>query len=80
MFAQAFGPKEREVVASIQANEDNLEELNPWERYTHYRDNYVKEYAATGGVDLTKPQTDLRRFHPFNSLGLNIGIEYRLGK
>jgi len=80
VFVQSFGPKKRELVVSTRNGEDRLPELELGYIHSNYVDNFVHKWNPNGGTDFSEPLTDLRRFHPFSSIGLNVGIKYKLIK
>jgi len=80
IFVQSFGPKKRELVVSTRNGEDRLPELELGYIHSNYVDNYIHEWNPSGGTDFSEPLIDLRRFHPFSSIGLNLGFQYKLVK
>lgn len=59
---------------------DQLPELQPGYIHANYEDHYVRQWNPDGTTDFSKPITELRRFYPFSSVGLNLGIQYKLVK
>jgi len=80
LFIQSFGPKKGEVVIGTENGVDQLPELEPGYIHANYKDNYVRQWNPDGSTDFSKPITELRRYSPFSSVGLNLGIQYKLIK
>ncbi len=80
LFIQSFGPKKGEVVIGTENGVDQLPELEPGYIHANYVDDYVRQWNPDGSTDFSKPITELRRFYPFSSVGLNLGIQYKLVK
>ncbi len=80
LFIQSFGPKKGEVIIGTENGVDQLPELEPGRIHANYVDNYIHQWNPNGSTDFSKPITELRRFYPFSSVGLNLGIQYKLVK
>lgn len=80
LIVQSYGPKRRRLVEITQNGESTLDELKPGEIQTNYVDNYIQQWNPDGTTDFSEPLTVLRRFHPFSSVGINLGIQYKLIK
>ena len=78
LFVHSFGPRKSELVASESNGKDSLHEFLPGQIHTNYVDRYVHEWNPNGSTDYAEPTTELRRFYPFSSLGLNLGVQYKL--
>lgn len=78
LLVQSYGPRRSRVVELIKNGENILNEQPPGYIQSNYVDHYVRHWDPSGSTDYSKPLTELRRFYPFSSVGLNLGIQYKL--
>jgi hypothetical protein len=74
-MSSSFGPKRGEIVKSLKDGISNLEEMG-MNKVTLFKNKHIKD--ATLPNDLSKPLVATRRYYPFSSLGLTIGIRILL--
>jgi hypothetical protein len=72
----SYGPKRGEVVARIKDNIDVFSTLSTSQKITIYKNSYIRNDNAPSDPD--KPGFTTRRFYQFSSIGLNLGVSYKL--
>ena len=76
MVSASFAPKQSELVQLEQNGVDILSTRSVSGRKRVYKKKYISDPSAPGNPNL--PNTSLRRYYPFSSIALNIGLCYRL--
>jgi hypothetical protein len=76
-FSQSYAPLKSEVTIAIVNGENRVEELSEFFRYTFNVEEFERTYTG-GGQSLSEPAVQLKRFHSFSSIGLNINLTYKL--
>ncbi len=80
LIVQSYGPKRKRLVERTSDGVNTLNELQPGEIQTNFVDNDIREWNPDGTTDFSKPLTALRIFYPFSSVGINLGVQYKLIK
>lgn len=78
LMIQSYGPKRGRVVERFRDGKNTLEETDIWLNETNYVKNYIEGVGPNREIDYSKPRTQLRKQYPFSSVGINIGVQYRL--
>lgn len=76
LISASYGPKKGALTQYHINGTDVLNSLTFREKNTVYKDNYVLDESIPQNPN--EPEIYPRRFYPFSSLGLNIGIFYAL--
>ena len=78
LFIQSFGPGKKELFVSTTNGENRLDEIEPRRIHTNYVTSYKSDALAFN--DPLKPEVQLIQFYPFSSIGLNLGLSYKIIK
>lgn len=75
VIAQSWAPTNADVISYKVNGVDQYESLKSSQKHIHYlKKTNNSNYSAY------KPMEQLRHYHPFSSIGINIGINYTFGK
>lgn len=85
LFIHSFGPRKGEVIvwrsSSLGSEDhDNLSTVIYGQIHTDFLDEYTEAYPFKSEAWLDQPAKERRRFYPFSSIGLNLGVQYQLNK
>jgi hypothetical protein len=76
LVSASYGPKKGELVRYYIDGTDVLNFISINEKKVVYKDRYIEDLSVPDNPN--EPAIFSRRFYPFSSLGLNIGIYYTL--
>jgi hypothetical protein len=75
-LSASFSPEKGTVTKYIVNGKDMVSALSVSEKSTVFKDSYVLDPSVK--QDPSKPYTDSRVPFPFSSIGLNLGIKYKI--
>ncbi len=78
LFFQNWAPEKSTITKDIYKGVDEMPLLTIHDKNTQYV-NAITTYNTSQNID-NIPEEALKFYYPFSSIGLNIGLKYRLGK
>jgi hypothetical protein len=78
MISQSWGPAKGEIIEYQVNGVDNLPNLTPNQKDIDFVNNYATNYASSTSAYSHSKQ--LKQYHPFSSIGIQIGVCLNLGK
>jgi hypothetical protein len=74
LISASFAPKKGNLVKYDINNQDILPSLSVNEKQVIYKNKYIEDDSVP--VDPNEPTVSARRFYPYSSIGINVGVLY----